>query len=161
MNPNDIVKYGNLTVLKTIEGLPPADWHAQGVCGWWSVKDILAHLASFEQVLVEILENFLVSGGENPTLKQFIELKGDDFNATQVNMRKNWAVDQVMQNYRECHTRVVDLLKKIEPDQLRKMNVLPWYGAEYDLEDFIVYSFYGHKREHSAQIAVFRDQIKR
>ena len=38
---------------------------------------------------------------------------------------------------------------------------LPAYGMEYDLEDYIAYSFYGHKREHSAQIGVFRDAIGR
>jgi hypothetical protein len=32
---------------------------------------------------------------------------------------------------------------------------------EYALDDYIVYAYYGHKREHSAQIAVFRDLVKR
>jgi hypothetical protein len=40
-----------------------------------------------------------------------------------------------------------------------KPGTLPWYGPEYALDDFIVYSYYGHKREHSAQINVFRDQL--
>jgi proline iminopeptidase len=31
-------------------------------------------------------------------------------------------------------------------------------ALEYALDDFIVYNYYGHKREHSAQIAVFRDR---
>jgi hypothetical protein len=30
---------------------------------------------------------------------------------------------------------------------------------EYALDDFIVYQYYGHKREHCAQIAVFRDKL--
>jgi hypothetical protein len=34
------------------------------------------------------------------------------------------------------------------------------YGLEYALDDFIVYAYYGHKREHTAQIAVFRDTLK-
>ncbi|MFO7664109.1 MAG: hypothetical protein R6X18_16150 [Chloroflexota bacterium] len=37
----------------------------------------------------------------------------------------------------------------------------PHCGAEYDLEDFIAYSFYSHKREHCAQIAVFGNHIHR
>jgi hypothetical protein len=27
------------------------------------------------------------------------------------------------------------------------------------LDDFIVYTYYGHKREHAAQIAAFRDRL--
>jgi hypothetical protein len=46
-------------------------------------------------------------------------------------------------------------------DRRRQNGALPWYGAEYDLEDFIAYSFYGHKREHTAQINVFRDALAR
>ena len=29
-----------------------------GVCGFWSVKQIMAHLASHEQVLVDVLNRF-------------------------------------------------------------------------------------------------------
>jgi hypothetical protein len=42
---------------------------------------------------------------------------------------------------------------------LRQPGTLPWYGPEYALDDFLVYSFYGHKREHTAQIAVFADTL--
>ena len=43
----------------------------------------------------------------------------------------------------------------------RNKRSFPWYGKEYALDDFIVYTFYGHKREHSAQIAAFRDLLRR
>ncbi|MGQ9887993.1 MAG: maleylpyruvate isomerase N-terminal domain-containing protein [Aggregatilineales bacterium] len=49
VNANDILKYGHLTVLQAVDGLPPADWETPGVCGVWSVKDIVAHLASYER----------------------------------------------------------------------------------------------------------------
>ena len=42
----------------------------------------------------------------------------------------------------------------------RKTGTLPWYGDEYDLEDLVAYSNYGHKAEHCAQIAVYRDTLK-
>ena len=41
----------------------------------------------------------------------------------------------------------------------RQAGLIDWYGAEYDLEDFLIYSYYGHKREHSAQIEVFKDLL--
>jgi len=46
-------------------------------------------------------------------------------------------------------------------DAMRQAGTLPWYGLEYALDDFLVYAFYGHKREHSAQIAAFRDRLER
>jgi hypothetical protein len=40
------------------------------------------------------------------------------------------------------------------------VGLLAWYGAEYDLEDVVAYSQYGHKREHGAQVNVYKDTVK-
>ena len=65
MNTADVLKYGHHTVLQTIDDLPQTEWTTGGVCGVWSVKDIIAHLASYEHVLEEILAGFL-DGGDTP-----------------------------------------------------------------------------------------------
>jgi hypothetical protein len=160
VNAVDVLKYGNLTVLRTIEGLPEADWRAGGVCGWWSVKDILAHLASFERVLVDVFRSCL-NGGPTPMLDQFTGLPGDEFNAVQVDQRKNKSVREILDEYRTVQARTMELARQIPVEGMRQAGILPWYGMEYDLDDFIAYTFYGHKREHCAQINVFRDAIKR
>ena len=46
MHALDVLKYGNLTVLRALKDLPPDDWQTPGVCGRWSVREIIAHLAS-------------------------------------------------------------------------------------------------------------------
>ena len=50
MNAVDILKFGQQTVLHTIDSFPDSAWETTGACGVWSVKDIIAHLASYEQV---------------------------------------------------------------------------------------------------------------
>jgi hypothetical protein len=55
----------------------------------------------------------------------------------------------------------MELAGRLPAESYHQTGLIPWYGAEYDLDDFLVYTYYGHKREHGAQIAVFRDQIKR
>ena len=52
MHPVDVLSYGNATVLRAVSDLPAADWDTAGVCGWWSVREIVAHLASFEHIPV-------------------------------------------------------------------------------------------------------------
>ena len=49
----------------------------------------------------------------------------------------------------------------LDPARLREPGSIPWYGEEYALDDLIVYQYYGHKREHSAQIEAFRDAATR
>ena len=48
---------------------------------------------------------------------------------------------------------------RMDAETLRQVGTLPWYGAEYALDDYLVYAFYGHKREHSGQISVFKDHL--
>jgi hypothetical protein len=158
MNAGDVLKYGHLWVHKHLEGLTDEEWETPGVCGWWSVREIMAHLASFEQVLVEVLSSFIDSQ-PTPTLDQYKTLNGDKFNEVQVNLRKDNSPSQVLEEYDRLHEQVRQLMTKIPTTTLRQAGALPWYGMEYDVEDFLVYSFYGHKREHCAQIAIYRDKL--
>ena len=155
MNAADILKYGQLTVMKTIDGFPETAWETVGACGVWSVKDIIAHLASYERVLVDILTSF-TSGSPTPALDTFIEL-GRQFNDIEVNRRKDKTLQEVLAEFNDAHTQVMSLIVTLPPETLRQNGTLPWYGMEYSLDDVLVYLYYGHKREHSAQIAAFRD----
>ena len=159
MNAVDILKYGQQTVLQTLEGFPASAVETPGACGVWSVKDIIAHLASYEQVLVDVLSTFT---GKHPTpyLDKFTR-PGGQFNDTEVGARKVRTMSEVLAELNDTHAQVMSLAAQIPPESFRHNGTLPWYGMEYALDDFIVYTFYGHKREHSAQIAAFGDPLRR
>jgi hypothetical protein len=157
MNASDILMYGHGTVLQSIEGLPESAWEAPGACGVWSIKDIIAHLASYEHVLVDVLTTF-VSSSPTPYLSKFTD-PGGNFNDPEVAARKGKSVYEVLGEYNDTHEQVRSLAARIPAETFRQTGTLPWYGMEYALDDFIVYTQYGHKREHSAQIAAFRDRL--
>jgi ketosteroid isomerase-like protein len=159
MNAVAILKYGQRTVLQTLEGFPEAAVETPGACGVWSVKDIIAHLASYEEVLVDVLSTF-VGRHSTSSLDNFTGL-GGQFNDTEVERRKGRSMREVLDEFKDAHAQVMELAAKIRPGLFCQSGTLPWYGMEYALDDFIVYTYYGHKREHSAQIAVFRDQLSR
>ena len=156
MNAGDILKYGHGTILQTIDGLPDAAWETGGVCGVWSTKDVIAHLASYEQLLIEVLSAF-TGGGPTPYMQMWGEL-GLAFNDRQVEMRAGKSVAEVLAEYNDAHERVRAQVAEIPAETFRQTGTLPWYGMDYSLDDFIVYTYYGHKREHAAQIAAFRDR---
>jgi len=159
MNMLDVLKYGHRTMMNTLDGLPEADWETGGVCGVWSVKNILAHLASYEEVLIDVLTTLTDETGEAST-HTFDRYKstGRAFNDEEVALRQGMTPDATLAAYCDAADRAMELAREIPVERRREAGLLPWYGAEYDLEDYIAYQFYGHKREHSAQIAVFRDQ---
>ena len=159
MNAIDILKYGQQTVLQTLAEFPTAAVETPGACGAWSVKDIIAHLASYEEVLVDVLSTF-TGRYPTPSLDKFTE-PGGQFNDTEVGRRKVRTMREVLDEFNDAHAQVMELSAQISPERFRHSGTLPWYGMEYALDDFIVYVFYGHKREHSAQIAAFHDLLSR
>ena len=159
MNADDVLMYANKQVLDTIEDFPEEEWYTQGVCGWWSLRDIIGHLASFELLFVDAANSILSPVSDMPTFERFGKLGGEKFNHEQVAKRQNLKPREVLAEYTETQAKVRELVKQIPVDTRRTTGFFPWYGEEYDLEDLISYTNYGHKREHCAQIAVFRDTL--
>lgn len=157
MNPQDILMYGHQTVLHTVETFPQGRVYHSGAVGYWSAKDVIAHLASYELLLVEVLQDIL-SPCPAPLRDQMIA-DGQAFNDQQVDvLRKDCTFEQVLDEYTTAYEQSAALAQRVPREAWRQAGSLPWYGPEYDLEDFIVYTYYGHKREHTGQLQVFRDR---
>ncbi|MDQ6661694.1 MAG: maleylpyruvate isomerase N-terminal domain-containing protein [Chloroflexota bacterium] len=165
MNTVDVLKYGHYTVQQAVNDLPDSGWEKAGACGVWSIKDIIAHLTSFEQILKEVLTDIIESeahtstpSAATPHLTKLVET-GAQFNDTEVDARKGKTVMEILAEYHDTHLQVMSLITQVPDETRRQTGTLPWYGVEYALDDFIVYAFYGHKREHCGQIALFRDRL--
>jgi uncharacterized protein (TIGR03083 family) len=156
MNAPDVLKYGQLTLLGSLGGIPEADWETPSVCGVWSVKQIVAHLASYEAAFADALLEVSGDGGPTPTLDRF---RSDpaDFNDAEVAMRSALSPADALAEITTEHARAADLAARLPAETFRLPGTVPWYGAEYTLDDLLVYINYGHKREHVAQIDRFRD----
>lgn len=160
MNPADILKYGDRFFMQTLENLLPSQWETDGVCGVWSVKNIIAHLAAYEHMLQEVLAPFAGVTLDTPTLTQIGEIGPAAWNDVAVEVRRGQSTAETLTEYRDTYTYIqTQLVPLVAAETWSKVGTLPWYGAEYSLDDYIVYSFYGHKREHGAQVAAFKDRL--
>jgi uncharacterized protein (TIGR03083 family) len=157
MNASDVLKYGQLTFLAGLDGLPESDWEAPGVCGYWSVRQIVAHIASYEAAIADILQS-VSGGGPTPTLDRYLA-NGAAFNDEEVEARAGLSPSETVAELTSEHERVITAVAALWPETLRQPGTIPWYGAEYSLDDLLVYMAYGHKREHVAQICVYRDRL--
>jgi hypothetical protein len=157
MNARDVLTYGHFTLLGSIDGLTPEDAAAPGACGVWSIKQLIAHLGTYEAVFADVLAADL-GATATPRLDRFLEL-GEDFNDITVAERDAMTFDQSLAEYTSCYEDAMASLARIAPERLRELGTLPWYGLEYALDDLIVYQQYGHKREHAGQIGVFRGNM--
>jgi hypothetical protein len=162
MNASDILMYGDKTLSRALESVPQAEWETGGVCGVWSVKEILAHMTVYEHLTAEVLSRFVEGENESPTpyISRMRE-SGASFNDDTVAEFKTKSGSDVLAEYHTAHRRVMGLIGQIPAETLREVGTIPFYGEGYSLDDYLVYTQYGHKREHSAQINVFRDKLER
>ena len=157
MNAVAILKSGQQTVLEAIEGFPETFVDVPGACGAWSVKDILAHLASYEHAIFEVLSTF-TNPQATPYLDKINSL-GSQFNDTEVGRRKGRSMQEILDELNDTHAQALEVAAGIGLEMFRQSGTLLRYGMEYALDDFLVEHSYGHKREHSAQIAAFGDRL--
>lgn len=154
MNIQLIIHYGNKEVINAYRDFPKDKLDTSGACGVWSVKDILAHVASYEHLLEEVLGSFVDSKIETPHMKQMAE-SYEGFNEKMIDASKSKSFDEIMEDYTKTQKKILPLIQKISSEDLSRSGTIPWYGEEYALDDYIVYSNYGHKKEHMAQVAAF------
>lgn len=157
MNAQEVIRRGYVAVLEAVGELPEEHWYRPGVCGVWSVRDIVAHLAAFEHLIIEVLQSF-VEGGPTTLLDRQRE-NGELFNEVEVAARHHLTAAEVLAEYDEARGHAIPLVARIPPELCRQPGTIPGYGGDYSLEDLIVHKAYGHKREHAAQINVYRDEL--
>jgi hypothetical protein len=160
MNARDILERGHQVVMRAVDGLPDADWEIGGVCGVWSAKDVVAHLAAYEHVLAEGLGLFSSPGTATPHLDEY-RSQWPAYNDDKVSERQAKPSREVLAEYVDAHARTAMALEQIQADKLREVGTAPWYDAQGSIDDFVVRLGYGHKREHADQIGAYRDHVKR
>jgi mycothiol maleylpyruvate isomerase-like protein len=156
VNPVDVLRYGQRTIDGLIAQLRSDDWTAIAL-GVWTTKDLVGHLGAFEVRFADVLA---VDLGESPESN----LLRDDyttFNDVQAAIRHDWSVAEVVDEYRAAYDRVMRLATRVPDDRWRLVGTIPWYGPEYALDDLLVYSMYGHKREHAPQLEAVLDRPDR
>lgn len=145
--------HGQKTIDGLIDRLRPDDWTAIAL-GVWTSKDVVGHLGAFEVRFAEVMALFT---DETPATN-LRAASPSTFNDDQAAIRKDWTVDQVVAELRDAHRLVMTLAARIPAETWPAVGTIPWYGPQYSLDDLLVYTIYGHKREHGPQLAAVLDR---
>ncbi|MCA9911563.1 MAG: DinB family protein [Anaerolineae bacterium] len=158
MHPISILEYGQRQVVNAVKDLPDAAWDTPGVCGFWSVKQIIGHLIGWEHYFEEFIAPFAGKPIPTPHIDDYKVMDEDAYNDKYGTAAATRTSIDLMAEFQTVNERVMTLAKLISEDTWRQLGTLPWSDSN-DLEDFVVYGYYGHKYEHAAQIVVFRDKL--
>ena len=148
MNAIDVLMYGQRTIVSTMQRYGHDDW-SRTALGVWSAKDLLGHLGAFEVRFADALAPFLGV----PLESDLIAADRATFNDDQAAIRKDWTIERITDEYVTAHERVMSFARELPATVWSEVGTIPWYGPEYSLDDLVVYTMYGHKREHDPQLS--------
>jgi hypothetical protein len=121
-------------VLADVERIPVSERDTPGVCGHWTLRDMMAHLAFWDGWIADSLAARKRGEQPEPLPQSF-----DDVNAREHEKRAHLTWDDVMEEQRRTRERLLPLM--IDP------------GEEPG------WSIYEHWQEHGEQIAAFAERV--
>ncbi len=157
MDINEVLDNSHVAVMQAIDDLPEGMWDLPVTDDGRSSKDIIAHLASRELLLIDVLKTF---EGEqaSPYILRWMEDK-NRFDAEAVESRRYHTAQQVVNEYEDAQLQSSSLLSGLPADRVTKQDSMPWLQSPMSLADF-VQSHVEHAREYADHIIQFREKNK-
>ena len=115
-----------------------------GVNGSWSVKDNLAHLATWQSYQAARQEGIL-DGVEPPDPARGLETE-DEQNDYYYEMHKDQPLEEVLADFRASYQRVLAATKALSWETLNKP--FPWADNNAPVGAYTIGNTYGHYEEH-------------
>ena len=97
-------------------GLPEEQLLEPGVTGAWSIRDILAHVTTWEEEALEHLPSILE--GRRPPRYSVAYGGIDAFNALMTKRKEGLPLSEVLRQLDATHQRLIDLIESTPEDQL-------------------------------------------
>lgn len=127
--------------------LIPADERAtRPVCGEWTLKDVLGHVADWERVCVEGLRQ--VAAGRAPQIEHVEDVEA--WNRDHVEARRNQPWEEVWADLHATRAALLEVLEEMSQADLAQSFPSPWEpeSTSYDW----VRAFLAHDREHARDL---------
>lgn len=106
------------TFNESYAGLPGSHFTEPGVTSDWSVKDILAHVTTWEEEALKYLP-LILKGGRPP---RYSAIYGgiDAFNARTTQEKRRLSLREVLKQSEEVHRRLVAFVESVAEDQFSR-----------------------------------------
>ena len=135
------------------EILAPLDktqYSTEGVIPGWSIKDMLAHIASWHHRLLAWLDAAVRN--QEPTLSGLDSVEEmDALNAQFYQENKSRPLDEVLADFRTSRQQIMDIVQAMPEEDLMSPHRFDWSKGE-PLWHLIAGDTFEHYQEHLAQI---------
>jgi hypothetical protein len=128
-------------------GLPDPELLEPGVTGAWSVRDIVAHVTTWEEEALKHLP--VVLRGNKPPRYSVTYGGIDAFNALTTEQKKSLSLPEVFRHQEDVHRRLIELIEGVPEDQL---------GGDTRFRHRLRLDTYGHYPKHAGAIREWRER---
>ena len=127
-------------LIQTWEGLPENILLQPGAVGQWSVRDVMAHIPTWEEEAMKALPLIL----EDKPIPRYMGI--DAFNAQKQESKRHLSLKEVKEELPATHQKLIDYLQKVPESAFDT----PRFIKRLRLDTF------GHYCEHNSQISAWR-----
>ena len=136
-----------LALKESYAGLPASQLMEPGVTGTWSVRDILAHVTTWEEEALKHLP-LILEGGRPPRYRT--KYGGiDAFNALMTKQKAGLALAEVLKQLDEIHGRLLDYVRQAPEEQ---------FTVETRFRRRLRLDTYSHYPKHAKSIKKWRER---
>jgi hypothetical protein len=141
-------------LVQAIDGLTGDQMLRVGAVGLWSVKDVLAHLVSWEAELVTVLSQLEQHKQRAPRIVEIDDI--DEWNDDQYHINAPRPLDGVLQDFHGVHKHLVQVVESLSDRVLDDNRLFPWMEGE-PLSYLIAENAVWHEEEHAEDIRAWRE----
>jgi hypothetical protein len=141
-------------LVQAIDGLTSDQMLRVGAVGLWSVKDVLAHLVSWEAELVTVLSQLEQHKQRPPRIVEIDDI--DEWNDDQYHVNASRPLDSVLQDFHGVHKHLVQVVEGLSDRVLDDNRLFPWMEGE-PLSYLIAENAVWHEEEHAEDIRAWRE----
>lgn len=141
-------------LLSLVRGLPTDRLETAGAVGDWSVKDVIGHIASWEDRLLTLAQTVL-----NGHVDQIQWIKGDEalqaWNQKQYLRKRAWTWDETIRDLALMREEVLWNIGWAEPEQLFQQHPV---GADTVSPATLLQGIVEHDQEHLAKLRAWAEK---
>jgi uncharacterized protein (TIGR03083 family) len=131
---------------QSIDGLTDEQLTRPGTMDEWSIRDVLAHVTTWEEQTLEHLPT-IMAGGRAP---KYVTYGGiDAFNAMMTDKKRGLSMAEIRRQMNETHARLLDFVRTAPADQL---------NHETRARRRLRLDTFGHYAEHAQAIRAWRER---
>jgi hypothetical protein len=148
------IRSAHADLVAALEGVPDDVMITRPVVEWWTLKDVMGHVAMWRRVAIQFVDEYRRDGVPVP-LGLNDDAAIDAYNKRGAALRRDYALARVRAEFDASYRDLIAAVEKLRDADLSQPLPAPW-NAGTTLEHLIAVNSYEHEPEHVAQITRWR-----